>query len=224
MTEKKQIQLIYVGVAVISALILGMSFFLHSLRKTKDEQRNPAENAGKEEAGEYKILGADLDLVKQDGAAVKISDLNDKVWIAAQFFAVCPMCAERNGKRLLEIYKQFKNEPNFKIVCMSVDPEADTQEKLLELEKHLEVDGDKWWFVKTDRETIHDYMRNDMWFGDVRERLVPEEIAAKGKWSHDMGIQIWRGDTLLKKWHEGLDPRVLTDLISGALAELEANE
>lgn len=224
MTEKKQIQMIYGGVAVISVVILGMSFFLHSLRKTKEDLRGPAENAGKEEAGDYKVLEADLELVKQDGEVVKISDLQDKVWVAAQFFAVCPMCAERNGKRLLSVYEQFKDHPDFKVVCMSVDPDADTQEHLLNLEKGLGVDGGKWWFVKADREKIHDFMRHEMWFGDVRERTVPEEIATKGKWSHDMGLQIWRGDTLLKKWHEGLDPEVLPVLISRALAELKSNE
>ena len=224
MTEKKQIQMIYTGVAVISVFVLGMSFFLHSLRKTKEDLRDPAEDYGKVEVEDYKILEADLELVKQDGEAVKISDLNDKVWVAAQFFAVCPMCAERNGKRLLEVYNEFKDEPNFRIVCMSVDPDADTQEHLLNLEKGLGIDGDKWWFVKTDREKIHDFMRNEMWFGDVRERIVPEEIATKGKWSHDMGLQIWRGNTLMKKWHEGVDPEVLPATITKALNELESNE
>lgn len=221
MTEKKQIKMIYAGVAVISLLILGMSFFLHSLKKTQGEQTGLTEDYGKEQVQDYKVLKADLDLVKQDGESVKISDLKDQVWVAAQFFAVCPMCAERNGKRLLEIYNQFKDEANFKIVCLSVDPDADTQEHLLNLESGLGVDGEKWWFVKTDREKIHHFMRHEMWFGDVRERTVPEEIATKGKWSHDMGLQIWRGNTLMKKWHEGLDPEVLPELITKALNSIE---
>lgn len=224
MNEKKQIKLIYTVVAIVSLLILGMSYFLSTLRKTKEDLRGPVEAYGKVEVDEVKKLEADLDLVKQDGEAVKISDLNDSVWVAAQFFAVCPMCAERNGQRLLTLYNQFKDEPNFKVVCFSVDPEADTQEHLQDLEKGLGVDGDQWWFVKADREKIHDFMRHEMWFGDVRERKVPEEIATKGKWSHDMGLQIWRGDTLLKKWHEGLDPEVLPALVTKALNDLKNDE
>ena len=224
MTQKKQIKLIYTGVALISLLILGMSFFLHSLKKTKEDLRGPAVDYGKIEVEEIKTLESDLNLVKQDGASVKLSELKDKVWVAAQFFAVCPMCAERNGTRLLGVYDQFKENPNFKVVCFSVDPEADTKEHLLNIESQLGLDGDRWWFVKTEREKIHQFMRHEMWFGSVTERTDEQEILEKGKWQHDMGLQIWRGDTLIKKWHEGLDPEVLPALISKALAELETNE
>ncbi|MGJ8696470.1 MAG: SCO family protein [Verrucomicrobiaceae bacterium] len=224
MTPKKQIVLIYSVVGVISAFILGMSLWLATLKKTQASEGPVAEDVGKVEVESITTLETDLELVKQDGTPVKISDLKDKVWVAAQFFAVCPMCAERNGKRLLEVYNTYKDDPNFVIVCMSVDPEADTQEHLLDLEKGLGVDRSNWWFVKTDRETIHNYMRYEMLFGDVRERTVPEEIAAKGKWAHDMGLQVWRGDTLIKKWDEVHGPGILPQAIEKALKDLKEEE
>ncbi|MDA7538488.1 SCO family protein [Akkermansiaceae bacterium] len=220
MTEKKQIVLIYSVVAIVCSLIIGMSVWLATLKKTNEELRPYAEDMGKVEVTEIMSLERDLDLVKQDGEAVKISDLKDKVWIATQFFAICPMCAERNGTRLLQVYDQFKDNPNFKVVCFSVDPESDTDEHLMSLETGLGVDGDKWWFVKTDPKKLRDYMRFEMLFGSVTERTDPREIDEKGKWAHDMGIQVYRGDTLLKKWHEGLPPEQLTALVAKALEGL----
>lgn len=224
MTEKKQIVLIYSVVAIVCALIIGMSVWLASLKRTKSENGPYAEDVGKVEVTEIMSLERDLDLVKQDGEAVKISDLEDKVWIATQFYAVCPMCAERNGTRLLQVYNQFKDNPNFKVVCLSIDPESDTDEHLMNLEKGLAVDGDNWWFVKTETEKMREYMRFEMLFGDIKLRTVQSEIDEKGKWAHDMGIQVYRGDTLLKKWHEGLPPEDLTHLVAKALQSLEDNE
>ncbi len=222
MTDKKKITLIYVGVAVISLFILAMGYFLASLRSMKE--RPTAENVGKEEITAITVLSRDLEVQKQDGAMVKISDLKDKVWIAAQFYAACPMCAERNANRLLGLYAEFKNEPEFQVVCLSVDPEQDKIEHLQAVESQLEVDGRNWWFVKTEKDTIWDYMRNVMLFGDIRERTQPEEIAAKGKWSHDLGLQVWRGDTMVARWDEGRDLQLLKNKITTAIAELRSNE
>ena len=222
MTEKKQIVLIYSVVAILCSLIIGMSVWLSTLKKDQDQNRPYAEDIGKIEVTEIMSLERDLDLVKQDGGQVKISDLKDKVWIAAQFHAICPMCAQRNGTRLLQVYDRFKENPDFKVVCLSIDPETDTLEHLTDLEKGLGVDGDKWWFVKAEQEKMREYMRFEMLFGDISERTDPVEIETKGKWAHDMGIQIYRGDTLLKTWHEGLPLEQLNAIVATALDQLDA--
>ncbi|MBT6400438.1 MAG: hypothetical protein HOK04_11655, partial [Verrucomicrobia bacterium] len=87
MTDKKKITLIYVGVAFICALVLGMSFLLLGLRKVNKRDELPATGVGKEDVGDLVVLESDFELQRQDGAKVKISDLKDKVWLAAQFYA-----------------------------------------------------------------------------------------------------------------------------------------
>jgi len=82
MTDKKKITLIYVGVAVISIMILGMSLLLAGLKKEKRRDRPAAKDVGKEFVDEMAVLEADIDLVRQDGSEVKLSDLNDRVWLA----------------------------------------------------------------------------------------------------------------------------------------------
>lgn len=221
MTDKKKIILIYVGVAVISAMILGLSFFLATLRKEKRQSGPVAVDTGKEQVDEIKVLDEDIELEREDGSTVKISDLNDKVWVAVQFYASCPMCAERNAEHLLQVYHEFQNEPNFRVLCLSVDPGEDTPEKVGQMRDLLEVDQSNWWFLKAEKEKLWNYMRYQMLFGDIRERTEPLEAAAKGKWAHDLGIQVYRGNTMVKKWHTGLDLEVLSDTIRKALSDLE---
>lgn len=220
MTDKKKITLIYVGVAVICLLILGMSFLLANLKREKRRDGPPATAVGKEEVDEMSVLKADLELTRQDGSLVKISDLDDKVWLAVQFYAACPMCAKRNAAHLLEIYKEFRIEDDFMVVCFSVDPEDDTAQKLSDVRENLNADTKNWWFLKTDREKLWDFMTEQMYFTRILERFEPAEIAAKGRWAHDLGIQVYRGDTLVHKWHEGLPLDQLRDEIKEALVEL----
>jgi len=220
MTDSAKIKMIYGGVALISAFILGMSWFLTTLKMEQRANRPPMVDQGKEEAGDLNVLDEEIDLERQDGTPFKLSEFNDKVWLAVQFYVTCPMCAERNAAKLVKIYREFQDNPDFRVVCLSVDPEEDTEEKLQEVRDLLEVDSSNWFFVKAEREELWDYMRKEMLFADIRERTVPAEIAAKGRWAHDLGIQVYRGNVLVDHWRDGGNLDSLRDEIKEALAQL----
>lgn len=224
MTDKKKITLIYVGVGVISILILGMSFFLMGLKKVKKEQDPPATGVGKEIIEEMAVLEADIELERQDGAKVKLSDLKNRVWLAAQFYATCPECAKRNQSSLLQIYNEFKDEEKFMVACFSVDPENDTPELLADLRKALNVENENWWFLQTEQQKLWDFMTEKMFFTTILTRPDPIEAAAKGKYMHDMGYQLYRGNVLVHKWDHGLPLDQLRDEIKQALRELKEAE
>ena len=128
MTRQTTITLFYTGVAIVSIAILALAFFIRS--RMPDPDINAIVNAGKESSPSWFPIGSDLAAINQSGDAVKLSDLKGKVWIAAEFFAVCPHCAVRNGEELRKIYDEFCSHPDFHITCISVDPDHDTREKL----------------------------------------------------------------------------------------------
>lgn len=213
MTQRKKIIVFYFGVAVLSVAILSGAFLLTKLKKKRaqwDHEQPMAVEIGKETPEILKTLDADIELTKQDGEKVKISDLKDKVWVAAQFYASCPMCAARNGEHLLEIYKKHENDPNFRILCFSIDPEHDTLEHLKALQDNLKIDGEKWWFVKGDPAEQKKFMFEQMGYPEVRERTDPDEIDAKGRWAHDLGIEAYDGMDLLIK--ANLEPSPYNDV------------
>lgn len=218
MTDSAKIKIIYSIVAVVSLLILGLSWFLTTLKKEQLSERESIIDQGKIELEELNTLSSFIELERQDGTPFSIEELNDKVWLAVQFYAECPMCAQRNASELLTLYREFQNNPNFRVVCLSVDPESDDQEKLQEVRDLLEVDPKNWFFVKAQREKLWQYMRNEMLFADIRERKEPAEIAAKGKWAHDLGIQLYRGNVLLAHWRDGSNLDVLRREITASLS------
>ncbi len=200
MKRKPTIALFYTGVAIVSIAIVSTAIYLRSQLPKPDMAA--IVNAGKETAAQWFPIEKDLSAINQDGQNVKLSDLKGKVWIAAEFFAICPHCAVRNGEELRKIYDEFKDHPDFQIVCISVDPENDKQEKLADYASALSAETKNWWFLNAgDAKTTHDYLEKELKFFGIRERTDPADIEANGRYSHDLGfLLVDREFRVIGKW------------------------
>jgi protein SCO1 len=237
MTRTATIALFYTGVALISAAIVATAFWIRSGRPRPDLP--PAVNTGREETVNWFPIQRDLQAVNQDNTPVKLSDLRGKVWIAAEFFAVCPHCAVRNGAELRQIYEAFKDHPDFHIACISVDPETDTPDKLADYSKALGADSNNWWFLNAgDADATHQYLEQELKFFGIRKRTDPADIEANGRYAHDLGfLLVDREFNVIGKWpiadarseeakqrDPGLYQRLKDELMNRIRTELEKNE
>jgi protein SCO1 len=202
MTRRQQIITLYASVAVVSVALV--SFFIH-LGNSVPDQPQPASVAvdeGKEKAATFFPIQKDLSGINQDGKPVKLSELKGKVWVVCEFFAICPHCAVRNGQELKAISDAFKDDPNFHLVCVSVDPKMDTVERLKEYAGVLSADSSRWWFMSAgDEKATHDYMEQELKFFAIRERRDPDDIASNGRFAHDLGLTLVDSDwNVVGKW------------------------
>ncbi len=201
MKRNTTIALFYTGVAVICIGIISVAMWLRP-GLTNTYQAPIAVGVGKDTAPQWFEITKDLPAINQDNQPVKLSDLRGKVWIAAEFFAICPHCAVRNGEELRKLYDEFKDHPDFHITCISVDPDNDKQEKLADYAKALSAETKNWWFLNAgDAKTTHDYLENELKFFAIRERTDPQDIETNGKYSHDLGfILVDRDFKVIGKW------------------------
>ena len=235
MTDRGKITLIYSSVAVISAALLGFFIYLGG----RVPEQPVYSNVGIEKPQTLIELKKDLTGVNQAGEEVKLSDLKGKVWVVAEFFAVCPHCAVRNGQELKSIYDEFKDHPDFHMVCISVDPTTDTPERLIDYSEALGADPSDWWFMShPDEKETHEYLEKEMGFFGIRERKDPVDAETNGRFSHDMGIMLVdREWNIIGKWpladarsEEGRerDPelyeKLKKQLVDRLTEELEKNE
>lgn len=200
MNRKAQLILVYSVVVVLS---VAMLIFFRGLGEQVPVAELPlVSNAGREEIEEMFPIEKDIALTNQEGEAVKLSDIKGEVTLIAQFFAVCPHCAVRNGKELVEIYKQFGSHPDFRIVCVSVDPETDQVEQLKSYGDALGADSKNWWFVRGEEEqATHEYLENTLKFFKIKRWKNPVDIASNGRFSHDMGfLLVDRDFAVIGKW------------------------
>ncbi len=200
MNPKSKIFLLYAGVVAISAAIIGLAMYL---RAGMPKPELPLiENSGRQKEAEWFPIQRDLTGINQAGEQVKLSDLKGKVWIVAEFFAICPHCAQRNGAELRAIYDEFKANPDFQIVCISVDPSQDSVERLKDYAAALGADSKNWWFVNAgDEKATHEYMEKELKFFGIRERTNQSDIDANGRFSHDLAFMMVDRDwQVVGKW------------------------
>jgi protein SCO1/2 len=203
MTKTKTLIILYTCVALICAGILSVVNFI-ILPRIEAKKPKPADfmNVVQEKPEKWHSIEKDLVATNQAGEKVKLSDLRGKVWVVAEFFAVCPHCAVRNGTELRAIYDKFKDHPDFHIVCISVDPTQDDVEKLKSYSGALNADVSNWWFLNAgDEKATHEYLEKTMKFFAVRERANPLDIESNGRFEHDLGIMLVDRDfTVIGKW------------------------
>lgn len=238
MKRNTTIALFYTGVAAICAGVISVSMWLGKGLEAP-YQKPVAVNTGKETAPQWFPIEKDLPAVNQDNKPVKLSDLRGKVWIVAEFFAVCPHCAVRNGEELRKLHDEFKDHPDFHITCISVDPENDNPKRLADYSEALGADSKNWWFLNAgDAKTTHDYLEHELKFFGIRERTDPLDIESNGKYAHDLGfILVDREFKVIGKWPladarseeaKKLDPdlyqKLKTELYGRIHEELDKNE
>jgi cytochrome oxidase Cu insertion factor (SCO1/SenC/PrrC family) len=203
MTKTKTLIIFYSCVALICAAILAVvNLFIVPRIQAKSQSAEAFLNIGQQTEEKWYAIEKDLVATNQAGERVKLSDLRGKVWVVAEFFAVCPHCAVRNGTELRAIYDEFKDHPDFHLVCISVDPKADDIEKLKDYAQALGADVSDWWFLNAgDEKETHEYLEKTLKFFGIRERVDAADIEANGRFQHDLGVMVVdRNFTVIGKW------------------------
>lgn len=201
MKRTTTIALFYTGVAAFCAGIIAVAMSLRPGLNGSD-QPPAAVNTGKETAERWFPIESDLSAVNQENLPVKLADLRGKVWVVAEFYAICPHCAVRNGEELRKLYDEFKDNPDFHIACISVDPESDKPERLKDYAEALGADSKNWWFLNAgDTKTTHEFLEQKLKFFGIRNRTDPMDIETNGKYDHDLGfIVVNRNFEVIGKW------------------------
>ena len=172
---------------VTVASVAMVAFFIHVANQVPETPI--ASNVGADKVETFFPIEADLEMTRQDGGTVHLSDLKGKVTVLAQFFAVCPKCVVRNGRDLVELYRTFGDDPDFRILCISVDPETDGVEQLADYAGAMKADVSNWWFTRTDDQAeIHRFLEEELKFFRITERTDPVDIASNGRFAHDLDL------------------------------------
>ncbi len=190
MTDKQKITTIYVSAAAISVLIILTTLLIQGTQLKPPPPPEPQYSVN-EVSGPLLTLRNDLSLKHQDGRDVKITELKGKVWAFAQFYATCPMCAKRNSQGLKALYEKYKNNPDFVIVCITVDPATDSVDQMKSYAEALGADDANWWFLTGDAAALTDYMVSEMKYQPIVKRDDPDAAARLGAFEHDMSIAVY---------------------------------
>lgn len=118
--------------------------------------------------------------IAQDGKGRGLFELEGKVWVVA---AIVPSQPEENEvvlEVMKDLAKRYADEPNFHLVCLSVeDPEKVGYEKLAKLAERVGADVDRWWFLTAGQDKMRGYVKDVLKLSLVDEKAGKIDIAAK---------------------------------------------
>lgn len=126
-------------------------------------------------------LNENLGVIRQDGLATGFEPLDGKVWVAAAVCVNQPDSWKRSREVMQRLSKHYGNNPDFHLVCITVDPDKETPEMLAKAAQDLGAKLPQWWFVAAGREFTHKYLKDKFLLGSM-----PREV--DGKWEYNPKI------------------------------------
>lgn len=153
-------------------------------------------------------LETDLEAINRTGENVSLGQLRDKVYVVGYQYTDCPAGCLGLAAIMKMLETEFGDDPQFRLVSISVNPEGDTPEKMDAWVKEKGIDSPDWWFLTGDPERFAKYMLTQFKFFATEEITDPALIASQGPFAHDQRLAIVDGDANIRGYYDVMNPPV----------------
>jgi len=93
------------------------------------------------------------------GRPIGSDQLRGRVWVAATVFTRCPTHCPAMCQEMYELQKEFGDEPDFRMLTITVDPAHDTVEVLRRYARGYHAKPDVWYFARhPDRDVVRKFV------------------------------------------------------------------
>jgi protein SCO1/2/putative membrane protein len=102
----------------------------------------------------------DFTLTDCHGKSVSRDDLKGKVWVAHFFFTECAAGCSVTTDNMARLQEQLADCPGVVLVSFTVNPTADTPERLRDYADQRKADPRRWLFLTGDESVLHPLIQN----------------------------------------------------------------
>jgi protein SCO1/2 len=102
----------------------------------------------------------------QDNRQITEDDLKGKVTVVEYFFTTCKGICPKMNSSIKNIYEQFKDEPDFRILAHTVQPETDSVARLKFYADSMKIDSKKWILVTGRKDSLYKAARGSYLLDD----------------------------------------------------------
>lgn len=100
------------------------------------------------------IIGG-FSFVNQEGRTITSKDVQGKIYVAEYFFTTCTGICPKMNANMEKVYAIYKNEPRFRILSHTVDPEYDSVPVLKAYAEKHGANPDNWWFMTGNKKELY---------------------------------------------------------------------
>jgi protein SCO1/2 len=100
-----------------------------------------------------------FEFLNQDNQKIGLKDVKGKVFVAEYFFTTCGTICPKMNEQMQRVQKAFLNNPDFKILSFTVDPEVDSVAQMkMYADGHGAAKG-QWHFLTGDKKDLYSLAR-----------------------------------------------------------------
>ena len=104
----------------------------------------------------------------QAGKVITEKDMQGKVAVVEYFFTTCKGICPKMNANMQQVYKQYKSEPNFRILSHTVDPDTDSVPQMRRYADSLGANAEDWWFLTGRKDSLYAAARNSYLLDDPK--------------------------------------------------------
>jgi protein SCO1/2 len=155
---------------------------------------------------DYQTIPA-FKFVNQYGNSAGSKDLDGKIYVADFFFTSCPSICPIMQRNMLNVYNEFKNTPDFKIISFTIDPKHDTVPVLKTYADKLGISGNSWWLLLGDRDSVYNLAAKSYLVA------VSEDSTVAGGYMHQGYFVLVDKQKRVRGSYDGTDMKQVNQLI-----------
>jgi protein SCO1 len=144
----------------------------------------------------------------QDGKVVTEKDMEGKVAVVEYFFTTCKGICPKMNNNMRQVYQQFRNEPDFRILSHTVDPDADSVPRMKWYADSLGADARNWWFLTGRKDSLYTAARNSYLLDDPKNNAG----AIEEQFIHTQFFALVDRQGQVRKIYDGLKKEELDEL------------
>jgi len=115
------------------------------------------------------------------GRRVGKDEMMGKITVVDFFFTSCPSICPVMSSEMERVQDVFRNENNVQIYSISIDPEYDSKEVLLDYANEHSAKKDKWFFLNGPIDETYDLARCGFILPTISGGAVPEDFVHSDK-------------------------------------------
>jgi protein SCO1/2 len=193
------------AVAIALVLGIGLCFLLLALNK---REKSPPVFAQNEDAAvispDRPRQLVDFSLTDRTGKTVTRADLAGKFLVVDFLFTSCSLTCPFVNKRMAEIQQLTTNQPDVKLVSLTVDPRDDTVEVLAKYGAQFGADTNRWLLLTGEKPQLYNLLATSFLTQDANDPFS----YMPGNFSHTERIAIVDAQGNVRAYFNGLAENV----------------
>jgi protein SCO1/2 len=206
-SKKRNDERLFVTIAIVMCFILGTGFcaLLFVLNYRDQSSDTSASSLPDSKPSliqpDHPRKLVDFSLVDSSGHAVTRLDLNGKILIVDFLFTSCSLTCPAVNSQMAQVQQQTTNQPDVKLVSITVDPRDDTPDVLQKYGQRFGANTNRWLFLTGKKTELYDLIGKSFLAQDANDPFV----YMPGNFSHTERIAIMDSQGNLRGYFDGLN-------------------